>query len=180
MLAAAVLVALAARPVLAQEHEHGAAPEERTDAAGMMQMMQMMGGGAMGGAMMGMMESMHPQPAALLRAADALALSPEQREHLHALTERTEGEARQHMSAAMAAHQEARSALGGERPDVEAYAAALRDAVDHMVHGHAAMARASVEAVALLTPAQREELSEAMQFMRGMSGGMMGGSGMER
>lgn len=198
MLAAAALVALNVSPALAQEHQHGAPAEAQADAAGMMQMQSqmmqmmqmmqegMMGGGMMGGSMMtGMAQPMHPQPGALLRASDAIGLSTEQRERLEALSQQAEREVRQHMQAAMAAHEQARSALGGTRPDLEAYATAMREAAEHMVKGHVEMVRTSAEAVALLTPAQREKLSGAMDFMRAMAGGMMGGdmmggSGMER
>ena len=193
MLTAVLLSALAGSPMLAQEHQHDTPAAAQGDTAGMavqtrmMQMMQgLMRGDMMGGAMAGggMMGPMHPQPAALLRAANALALSAEQRQRLGALIERTGQEAQRHMQAAMAARERARSLLSDESPDLEAYAALLQEAADHQVQGHVAAVRASVEGVALLTPEQREKLRTGMEIMRSMSGGgamsgeMMGGGGM--
>ncbi len=164
---AAALMALAAAPALGQQHEHG---QQQGDTPQQGQMMQMMRGD-----MMGMMQTMHPQPRMLLAASDQLGLTAEQTRRLTTLNEGVSADHMSHMKAAMAAHKEAASALEGDSPDLDAYAADLSDAADHMVRAHVAMTRAAVEAKRVLTPEQREKLQSAKSMMRHMQGGMMGG-----
>jgi Spy/CpxP family protein refolding chaperone len=135
--------------------------------------MQEMGGQMMGGGMMAMMRT---QPAMLLQASDALALTPEQTEQLTALRDRAQPEHQRHMQAAMEAHRTAAAILEGDSPDLGAYAEALNEAADHMVMAHVAMTRTALEGRAILTPEQLDKLHEGMSHMPGMHGGT-GGSG---
>jgi Spy/CpxP family protein refolding chaperone len=168
---ATAVLALTAAPALAQEHQHG---QEQEGRPGMMACpMMQMHGSMMDEGMMGMMQLMHAQPAMLLEAAEALDLTSEQTQQLTALRDRARPEHEQHQEAATAAHRAAAAALEGDAPDLDAYAAALGQASDHMVMGHVAMTRTALEARQILTPEQREKLQETMTGMHGMGGGMM-------
>lgn len=171
MLTATTVLALAATPALAQQHQHGQGHQEE-GAGQMMHPMSGMHQQMMGGGMMGMM---HGQPAMLLQASDALGLTPEQVEGLTALRDRARPEHQQHMQAAMAAHRTAATALEGDAPDLDGYEEALTEASQHMVMAHVAMARSAVEARGLLTAEQRTKLEEVMSTMDGSHGGMMQG-----
>jgi len=137
-------------------------------------MMQMMGHG------MGMMATGGPGPTMLLRTRDALELTDDQVSRLEAIRDEHAGAPRQAMTAAMSAHRRAAEALHGDSPDFGAYEDALGEASDHMVRAHVAMARAAVQARAVLTPEQRERLHSGMQMMREMMGGRGMGPGMMR
>jgi Spy/CpxP family protein refolding chaperone len=146
-------------------------------------MMQMMGQGMMGPGMrqmmgqgMGVMSTGGPGPAMILRMGDALNLTDEQRVRLQAIQGEYSGSVEPLMAAVMRAHQEAAAALAGDPPDIEAYERALREANDRMVEAHVAMARAAVEARAVLTDEQLGQLEDSIRMMRGMTGMM--GSGM--
>jgi Spy/CpxP family protein refolding chaperone len=169
---ATALLALTAAPALAQQHQHG---QEQEGRPGMMAcpMMQMHGSMMMDEGMMGMMQLMHAQPAMLLEASEALDLTSEQTQQLTALRDRARPEHEQHQEAAMAAHRSAAAALEGDAPDLDAYAAALGQASDHMVMAHVAMTRTAFEAREILTPEQREKLRETMTGMHNMGGGTM-------
>jgi uncharacterized membrane protein len=189
LLTATALLASAAIPALAQQHQHGQEQEAGMTGQPMMmqcmhammgmegmegmQGMQEMGGQMMGG---GMMAMMHTQPAMLLQASEALALTPEQTEQLTALRDRAQPEHQRHMQAAMEAHQTAAAILEGDSPDLGAYAEALNEAADHMVMAHVAMTGTALEGRAILTPEQLDKLHEGMSHMPGMHGGT-GGSG---
>lgn len=173
----AVALLVSAQAVQAQAgHQHGQPAQDSTRMMGHgMMCMGMMGGGDMG---MGMaMMSGAPSPAMILRAADALALTAEQKTRLEALQTQSSEAVQPHMQQAMAAHHEAVQALQGDAPDLVAYESALKEAMNHMAAMHVESARAGVDARAVLTPDQRMELTNATTMMRGMmcgeSGGMM-------
>lgn len=159
---------VAATPVAAQQGQHAMPPAH----AGMMDCMTMMGGAP---------------PAMILRHADELDLSAEQVDRLEAL-HRARAERAQPMQPMMEAHMAAAEAVKGESPDLEAYEAHLREAMGHMVRAHVDMARAAVEARAILTAEQTDELRDVMASAghgrMGMAGegheqgGMHGMSGM--
>lgn len=175
-----IVAALAAAPVAAQERPLG----QRADSMhhpgmmhpGMMQMMQRMHGqarmmGMMGGGMMGMAGG----PAMILRLEESLELTDDQVERLDALRERAQSGMRQHMMQGMQAMHAAQELLQGNSPDVGAYEERLREAANHMVLGQTAMARAALEARALLTPQQQDRLALARSIMQEMGAGMMQG-----
>jgi uncharacterized membrane protein len=170
LLAAAAVLALAATPLASQQHQHGQPQGEGTMDEGMMHMMRMMHGGE---GMGGMMKSMHPQPAMLLHAAAELGLTDEQTERLTALEDAIGAEREGHAQAAMDAHRRAAALLDGESPDLDAYAAALGEAADHMVQAHVGMVRATLEARSILTPEQLEKVKAMPMMHGGMSGGRM-------
>ena len=172
------LLALAATPVLAQQHQHGQPQQADTARTGMMGgmtgMMQSMTG------TMGMMESMLPSPAMLIHAADMLALTPDQRQRIQQLAASAGEEHQRHMQAAMDARRRAAFTLDTEHPDLNAYAAAFREGTEHMALAHIGMTRAALDAHSVLTSAQRDKLKNATALMRAMHGdsmhgGMMGG-----
>lgn len=112
--------------------------------------------------------------AMILEQKDALDLTEDQVRQLQELDNKAAGP---HMSAAMAAWQGARDLLDADQPDLEAYEARLREAADHMVQSHTAMAAAGVAAREVLTPEQREVLADLPTQRHGMGmmqGGMMG------
>ena len=149
---------------------------------GMMPMCSMMGGQAMaghegmmsGGGMAGMNHG-DMMGAALFGGVD-LALTPDQNAKLGDLMGKAREEHQAHMQAAMSVQMGATPALAGTQPDLDAYRKAMREAADHMVQAHMAVARASVEARALLTPDQLAKLPEGAQLMNTMMCGMMGGT----
>ncbi|HSM05316.1 MAG TPA: Spy/CpxP family protein refolding chaperone [Longimicrobiales bacterium] len=176
------LAAVTALPMAAQQHgQHRGAMGVQDSTAAAMHGMHggMMPGGMMGmmGSMdgmggMGMMASMPPGPGMILGAAEDLELTPDQRERLTALRDQTRSEHMQHMQAAMEEHQAAARALEQESPDLGAFEDHLRNAADHMVTLHAAMARDGLAARDILTEAQRAQLQEVASTMRHMHGGM--------
>lgn len=138
----------------------------------------MMSSGMMGrgSGMMGMTRS--AGPAALLGAAEALALTPEQTSRLEDLVQTAEQSRQQHMQAARAAQERAAQALQGDAPDLQGYEQALQEASRHMVEAHVAATLASLEANELLTPEQRAEVEESVELMGRMTcGQMMHGTG---
>lgn len=181
----AVALLVSAQAVQAQAgHQHGQQAQDSTQMMGHgMMCMGMMGGGDMD---MGMaMMSGAPSPAMILRAADALSLTAEQKTRLETIRTQSSEAVQPHMQQAMAAHQKAVQALQGDSPDLAAYESAAKEAANHMAAMHVASARAGIDARALLTPDQRMKLTNATTMMRGMmcgeSGGMMmqHGSGMQ-
>jgi hypothetical protein len=178
LFAASAVLAFAAAPLASQQHQHGAPQDTAAGAMdpGMMHMMHMMrmmhGGEGMSG---GMMQSVHPQPAMLLDAAAELGLTDEQTSRLTALEDELAGDHERHAGAAKEAHGRASGLLEGPSPDLDAYAAALSEAAEHMVQAHVGMARAAVAARAILTPEQLEKAKAMPMAMRhgGMSEGRM-------
>jgi len=194
------LVALVAAPLGAQQMGtmHGAGQAGMME-QGMMPMCSMMGGQSMagqgmmsgngmaghqgmmsGGGMAGMNHgSMNHGdmmgPGAVFGGVD-LALTPDQDTKLGDLMAKAREEHQAHMQAAMSVQMGATASLAGAKPDLDAYQAAMREAADHMVQAHMAVARASVDARGLLTPDQLAKLPEGAQLMNTMMCGMMGGS----
>ena len=181
--AALVAIMLAAAPAMAQGH-HGARADSSRGMgmmhgqSGMMQggMMQMMHGqsGMMMGAAMG--------PGMVLRLQESLELTESQVDRLETLRDTVRSTMRQHMMQGMQVMHAASGMLESDSPDLDAYESRLREATNHMVLAHTAMADAAVEARQVLTPEQRERLSLAREMMHEMRPGMMGrgmmGSGM--
>jgi uncharacterized membrane protein len=164
IIAMTAILGVAANPLSAQQHPHGQTDTQQAHMGGMMERM---------------MESMHPGPEMLLHAGDVLGLSADQRHRLEQTADRSQEEHQRHMQAAMEAHRRAAAALESERPDLDAYETAFREAANHMALAHVAMTRAAVEARAVLTPEQRQKLADAMALTRAMKEamgeGMMGG-----
>lgn len=171
-----VAFALAAAPGVAQGH-HGA----RGDSSGGMGMMQGQGGMMQGGMMQmmggqgGMMMGMAMGPGMVLRLQESLDLTEAQVTQLEALRDSVGPTMQQHMMQGMQGMHAASELLASDSPDLEAYAARLGEAASQMVQAHVAMARAAVAARQVLTPEQREQLSQARQMMHEMAPGMMGG-----
>ena len=149
----AMTVALAAMagPAVAQQQGHA---QHGQGMQGMQGCMGMMGG---------------PPPAMLLQHQDELGLSADQVTRLESLKDAAGPGT--HMAAVKSAHSRAAEAIEGAEPDWTAYETALRDAAEHMVQAHTAMARAAVSARDVLTPAQREQLSGMGHGMDGKMGG---------
>lgn len=146
---------LAAAPAFAQQHQHGQQPAEP---GGMMQMQGMHG-------------MMMPGPMMILRLREPLGLTEAQAQRLEALREREQQAHHPHMMAAMQAMQEANRMLEQPDADLARYEAKLREAADHMVQAHLAMARTGQEAREILTPEQRSKLQTGMEMMRHMMPG---------
>lgn len=175
-----VALALAGAPAVAQGHHGAGADSSRgtsmmQGAPGMMQggMMQMMHG--QGGLMMGMAMG----PDMILRLRDSLELTEDQVGQLETLRDSVRSPLRQHMVQGTVGMHAASELLTSDSPDLDAYATRLREAASHMVQAHVAMARAAVEARQVLTPEQRERLSQARQMMHELAPGMMRGDMME-
>ena len=158
----AVAMLLGSAPAAAQEgHGQHQMPMQEQGMQGMRHCMAMMGG---------------PPPQMLLQHREALGLSADQVTRLEALQARARETAMPHMQPAMRTHMAAAELLKGDSPDFRAYEARIREAADHMVRAHVAMARVAVDAGRVLTAEQRGRLEE---LGRGMMGGgehgMMGG-----
>lgn len=126
-------------------------------------MMQMMGQG------MGMMATGGPGPAMLLRMRDDLDLTGDQVSRIEEILGELRAGVEPQMSTAMSAHNAAKAALEADPADFDAYEQSLEAAANVMVQLHVAMARAQVETREVLTPEQRENLSERrMKMMPGM------------
>lgn len=178
-LAAAAPVTAQERPLgqLADSTAHPRMMQPGVMQPGMMQMMQRMHGqGGMMGLMEGGMMGMAGGPAMILRLEESLELTDDQVERLEAIRESARSGMRQHMMQGMQSMQAAQELLAGDSPDLDAYEERLREAANHMVLAHTAMAGATVEARGLLTPEQRERLALARRMMQEMRGGMMQGS----
>lgn len=162
-------VLLAAKPAVAQDHQH---PEEQDQADAMMGMMMQM--------MPGMMMA---SPAMILRLREPLGLTDEQVRRLEEIQARTHDEHQRHMQAGMQSMREAAGILEADSPDLARYEVLFREGAGHHVPAHLAMARGIVEARAVLTPEQRSNLRFGTRMMQQMMpepmGGMMG-AGMGR
>jgi Spy/CpxP family protein refolding chaperone len=178
-----ILAALVAAPVAAQERPLG----QQADSAHHPGMMQpgMMQPGMMNPGMMQMMQRMHGQggmmgmaggPAMILGLKESLELTDDQVERLEALRESAQSGMRQHMMQGMQTMHASQELLAGESPDVAAYEERLREAANHMVLAHTAMARAAVEARGLLTTQQQDRLALARSMMQEMRAGMRQGT----
>jgi predicted RNA-binding Zn ribbon-like protein len=138
-------------------------------------MMGLMGGGMMGPEMMqmmgqgmGMMATGGPSATMVLRMSEPLGLSEDQRAQLQAIQAEGAAAVQMHAEAMMAAHRNAAGALAASPADFAAYEQGLREAVEHLVQTHLAMARSAAEAQAVLMAEQRERLRSGMQMMQMM------------
>lgn len=176
-----VAAALVAAPAMAQGH-HGARQDSARGGMGMMQgqagmmqggMMQMMQGMHGQQGMMGGMMGMAAGPGMILRLQESLELTEDQVTQLEALRDSAAQQMRQHMMQGMQTMRAASELLDPASTDLEGYEAQLREASNHMVLAHTAMARAGVEARELLTAEQRERLELARSMMMEMRQGEM-------
>lgn len=150
----AVAALLGSVPAAAQEgHGQHQMPMQGQAMQGMRHCTVMMGG---------------PAPQMLLMHREALGLSADQVNRLETLQARARETAMPHMRPAMQAHMAAAELLKGDSPDFQGYEARIREAADHMVRAHVAMARVAVEAGRVLTAEQQGRLDE---LGRGMMGG---------
>lgn len=108
-----------------------------------------------------------PPPHMLLAHGEALELNADQVSRLEALQARVAEMAEPAMQRAMESHMAAAALLEGDAPDFQGFEARLREAAEHVVEGHVAMARVAVEARQVLTPEQRTRLEGLMDEMRG-------------
>ncbi|MGM0669164.1 MAG: Spy/CpxP family protein refolding chaperone [Gemmatimonadota bacterium] len=165
----------------------------------MMRMMRtMMGNGIMGGGMMGtrggsgmmqggMMQGgmmdmgMAGGAGMILSLEESLDLSEDQVQRLEEMQESIRDEVQQHTSQAMEAGQAAMEALQSDTPDLGTYEESLREAADHSILAHTAMARSDVEARQLLTAEQQKDLaftrSMMMEMCRAATGSPRSGEG---
>lgn len=186
---AAFALAISTQGVQAQVAQHHAQSQDTTHMMGRMHQgvmaPGMMGRGMMGQGMamemmngmdrMGMMMAGMPSPAMILGAAQSLDLTGAQKTRLETLQKQLTESVQPEMQKAMAAHHRAMQALEGDQPDIDAYEAALKDAMNQMVLVRVAVAKTNVQARDVLTADQRSKVSEASSMMWGMMGSMMHG-----
>ena len=146
------------------------AQESRQDATGARQeagMMAdcMMRSGGMGGARMDMMSgdmammgSSAPGPAMLIRMGQVLDLTENQITDLEAIQAELTDERASRMPLVMEAHQRAAELIAGDETDFAGYEDALREAMGHLVSVQVSVARAALNARAVLTDEQRARL----------------------
>lgn len=161
------LLLVGVAPVHAQqEHPHAAQRRPAMGMMGMQHCMAIMGGTAMA-------------PMLLLDMQDSLELTDTQVQRLEALRDRARMEAMPHMHQAMMAQRAAAETLDADDPDLDAYEARLREAMNHMVLAHTAMARIGLESRRVLTPEQRTAAAALARRMHdGMAHGAAAGGGM--
>lgn len=186
-----VALALVGSPLAAQQHGHGVSSDSGGAPMGMMQgQTGMMGGGMM--QMMQMMQGQHGMmggmlaggPAMILQLRGSLDLTDDQVARLEALRDSARSEMRQQTHQGMQAIQAASRQLAPATTDLEAYATGLRQAAEHIIQAHIALARAGVEARSVLTEEQQGRLDilwRGFEELRGgtMNGGMMNGGTMQ-
>ncbi|MBI4538276.1 MAG: Spy/CpxP family protein refolding chaperone [Gemmatimonadetes bacterium] len=134
--------------------------------------------GAMTMTMMGM-GAAGPGPGMILRLREPLGLTGEQIARLETLQENTAQERARHLTAVREAEAKAVEALAGEDASVAEYETRLREAANHGVEAQVALARAAIEARAVLSEEQRSNLGCGMRtMMQGMQrdGGASGAS----
>lgn len=159
-----------------RQHATGAGQE-----AGMMARCMMHSGGMgqdrnhMMGGDMGMMSSSAPGPAMLIRMGPVLDLTEKQTTELEAIQAELTDDRASHMPLAMEAHERAAALIAGGETDLAAYEGTLREAMDHMISVHVSVARAALDARAVLTDEQRARLEGATAMMRHMESMMDGG-----
>jgi Spy/CpxP family protein refolding chaperone len=94
----------------------------------------------------------------LLHHKADLALTDQQVQRIEALQKQAQTDCEQHMKMAHDQHAAAAAALNAATPDVAGFEAKLREASQHMVQAHVAVARRGVEALGVLTAAQKTKL----------------------
>ena len=164
-----------------QSHQDATGPQQE---AGMMADCVMQGGGMGEGKMdmmsgdMGMMSSSAPGPATLMRMGQVLDLTAKQIADLEAIQVELTDQRASHMPMAKQAHQQAADLIAGGETDLAEYEDTLREAMDHMISVHVSVARAALDARAVLTEEQRARFEGAVSMMRHTEsmrdGGMQG------
>jgi Spy/CpxP family protein refolding chaperone len=129
---------------------------------------QRRGQAADSGMMAAGMHMMMAGPEMVLHLREPLELSPAQVQRIEAIRDSVQREHRPHAHAAMRAMGEAGAMLEASNPDLSRYEARLREAADHYVQAHAAMARGWLRAREVLTPEQRSNLRFGMKVMQQM------------
>ena len=115
-------------------------------------------------------------PAVLLQHREALGLTQAQVQRLESLQNEVRTSVMPHMQPGMQAHAAAAEVLKADTPDFAAYEARMREAADHMVRTHVALARVGVEARKVLTAEQRNRATKLQgEMMGGGQHGMMRG-----
>lgn len=114
------------------------------------------------------LEGAGTDPVALLGAAEALELSPAQRDRLDAIAGTERQDRQEQLGVAQEAYRRAADALQGGPADLRAYEQALQEAADAMVQAQVATARARSEAGEVLTPEQRKKLHESLALVDSM------------
>ena len=147
----------------AQQHQHEQQPARPEGTVPMQGMMQMP------------MQGMVPGPGMILQLRGPLSLTDAQVRRIEAIRDRREESHMPHAQAAMRAMQDAAGMLEASTPDLSRYEAKLREAANHHVLAHAAMARTWLEAREVLTPEQRSNLRFGMQLMQQMASERMQG-----
>jgi Spy/CpxP family protein refolding chaperone len=140
----------------AQQHQHGQQPARPEGAVPMQGMMQMP------------MQGMMPGPDMILELRGPLNLTDVQVRRIETIRDRAGESHVPHAQAAMRAMQEAAGLLEAATPDISRYEAKLREAANHHVLAHAAMARMWLDVREVLTPEQRSNLRFGMQLMQQM------------
>ncbi len=159
-----------------RQHATGAGQE-----AGMMARCMMHSGGMGQDTMdimrggMGMMSSFAPGPAMLIRMSPVLDLTEKQTTELEDIQADLTDDRASHMPLVMEAHQQAAKWIASGETDLTAYEDTLREAMDHLIAVHVKVARAALDARALLTDEQRARLDGATAMMRHMKSMMDGG-----
>lgn len=110
------------------------------------------------GQSMGVMATGGPGPAMILSMRETLDLTDDQSDRLEAIQAEYTEAAEPHMPVMLTAHEDARTALDADPPDLGGYERALREGADGMVKAHVAMAVAVAKARDVLTTEQREQL----------------------
>jgi hypothetical protein len=127
---------------------------------------------------MGMMSSSAPGPAVLIRMGQVLDLTEKQITDLEVIQVELTDQRASHMPLVMAAHQQAADLIVDDETDLAEYEDTLREAMGHMISVHVSVARAALDARAVLTDEQRVRLEGAVAMMRHMEsmrdGGMQG------
>jgi hypothetical protein len=164
-----------------QSHQDATGPRQE---AGMMANCMMQSGGMgedkmdMMSGDMGMMSSSAPGPAVLIRMGQVLDLTEKQITDLEVIQVELTDQRASHMPLVMAAHQQAADLIVDDETDLAEYEDTLREAMGHMISVHVSVARAALDARAVLTDEQRVRLEGAVAMMRHMEsmrdGGMQG------
>jgi Spy/CpxP family protein refolding chaperone len=121
------------------------------------------------------MAGMTSSPAMILNLRQSLGLTDEQIDRLEALRDNVRSEVRQNMMQGMQTMRAAQELLEAESPDLTVYQERLREAANDMVLARTAMAQAAVEARALLTTEQRDQLALARRMFHEIRGGTANG-----
>ena len=160
-----------------QSHQEATGPQE----AGVMANCVMQSGGMgedkmdMMSGDMGMMSSSAPGPAMLIRMGQVLELTEKEITDLEAIQVELTDQRASHMPLVKEAHQQAADLIAGGETDLAEYEDTLWEAMEHMISVHVSVARAALDARAVLTDEQRARLEGASAMMRHMEGMRDGG-----